>query len=242
MAEINNNIELSDDDVDALLGAYDDGITSKLPVLPEGYYKGRIASLRLQSGITGKGARIGEVWCIPGAVIALNSTTATALLSKDDPALYTDGGTRGWANANLNQIGLDPHASQGLWNSILAFAAEGGYATLEAGEGDGAEIWKAEPEVTAVLKKGVAELYKELKSAAKTDEEIKLVPAKVANLQLKHLGEFLAAKPQTSECVIYVGREKAYNDADRQVNIVKQVFTLSAWEAMSSTTKESLLD
>ena len=242
MSEIQNNIDLSDDDVEALLSSYDEGITSKLPVLPEGYYKGRISGLRLTSGIIGKGAHVGDVWSIPGAIIALNSTTATALLNRDETAIYTDGATKGWGNASLNKIGLDPMASPGLWNAILSFAAEGGFATLEAGEGDGAQVWKPEPEIAAVLKKGVADLYKELKASSKTEEEIKLIPAKIANLQLKHLGEFLAAKPETSECVIWISREKAYNDAERQVNIVKQVFTLAAWDAMDASVKESLLD
>ena len=242
MAEINRNIELSDDDVEALLNSYDEGITSKAPVLPEGYYKGRISSLRLQSGIIGKGDRIGEVWTIPGAVVALNSTTATALLGRDEPAVYVDSSTRGWGNATLNAIGLDSHANTSLFNQLLPFAAEGGFAELSEGTGDGAEDWKPSPEITAVLKKGVLETYKELKAAAKTEEETKLVPAKVANLQMKHLGEFLAAKPATSECVLWISREKAYNNPEQQVNVVKQVFTLTAWNKMDDSTKSSLLD
>ena len=242
MAEITNPLEMTDEDVEALLNNYDAGVTSKLPVLPEGYFKARISGLRLQSGIIGKGDRTGEVWAIPGAILALNSTTATALLNRDEPSIYTDGQTRGWGNAALNAIGLDPHANSNLYNNIMPFAAEGGFAAKEAGEADGATDWKLEPEILAVLKKGVADLYKELRDSAKTDEDKKLLPAKIANLQLKHLGEFLAAKPATSECVVWITREKSYNNPDQQVNVVKQIFTLSAWDAVDDSTKASLLD
>lgn len=231
--------EYDEMNIDSFLDNFEkNGAAISSPVLPEGNYRANLQNFNIRYGITipTKGDNAGKeiVWALWGMKLALDSVEAQALMKRDgDVNVYADNDTTNLRRGNieLGPMGISPNNNAGFWGMVGSILEQVQLAEVFKDDSGSVE-YKINREVLNVIYKDVREKLPELQADNELDP--RLIPCKLAELQMQRLTEFLTGEPETRFMYVHISRRAKYNDKSAQEHFVKQIMLKNVFEENSS--------
>ena len=222
-------------DVSAYIDQFEQkGASLSRPVLPENNYRGSITEItfRANKTVPSKGQNIGKEIVIAnwGAKIALDSVTAQQVMKQDnDVILYADSDTENCKGFfNLGEIGIDFANNISFWSFVGSIFEQVGLATKEQDD-SGAATYKIDRSILEGIYNGTEQVAQAYREAEDFDEM--LLPAKLAEHQIKNVSELITAEADTKKVYVHVARRSNYRDKSLKEHYIKKIMFPSAFEA-----------
>ena len=222
--------------LDSFISSWEsEGAEISLPVLNEGNYKAHIVELTTRCGITtDKKTNEERAWQNWGVKLALDSATASEIMGRDgDVIVYADGDTTvlGRGYLTLFKYGIDRSGNAALWKFVGLLFAQAGLATCQKDD-SGAETFNIDQGIVKSIYQGTEAKLAELQED--TEQDVRLIPAKLAELQFKNLTELLTSEQDTSRVYAHMSRRSDYRDNSKKQHFVKNIMFPDAFEADQS--------
>jgi hypothetical protein len=242
--------ETANDNYEAELSQYlaqfeAQGATLSYPVLDEGNYKGNITdiSVRANKATPKTGPRAGVEGVIINwqVMIALESEIAQQKMKRDGDVIVRadqDCINVGKASLNANNMGITYDNNISFWNFIGAVFEQAGLAS-KVKDDTGASTYVLDKSIIGEIYKGTVQEYQNLIGNPET--ELMLVPAKLAEFQMKNIKELITSEADTRRCYVHVARRTHYRDKQNKEHFVKQIIFPGEFEAIASNMESLVL-
>lgn len=229
--------KMTEINIDAFLDDFEaTGAQLSAPHLDEGKYRGTLVDFQIRFGtsVHKKGEFAGQTrpWNMWNARYEVNSVKAQQKMKRDNaPIVYTDRQTEGYGNGSLQlcEIGISKDNAH-FWGVVGKFLQQVGLAEVFTDDA-GVKSFKIDRSVTSAMYRNTKSLLEELQN--KPDLDALLVPALLAEDQLKNLSEFLAAEQQTKQVYLHIQVRNNSQDSSKKEHFVKGVFLPSEFEAVA---------
>jgi hypothetical protein len=217
------------------------GAAISSPVLPEGNYKANILAFTIRYGFSTptKGPNQGKEtpYAFWGVKLALDSAEANKIMKRDNEVnVYADNDTENLrrGSINLGAFGISNDNNAAFWVLVGSILAQVGLAEKTQDDSGHADYKISRDALNAIY----ADL-KVKKPELEADSEIdpRQIPAKLAELQLQRLTEYLTGEPETRFVYVHLQHQADFSDKSRQKHFVKKMILKADFEQ-----KESNLD
>lgn len=221
--------------------------------LDEGIYKAILADFSVRAGVAvaSKGENKGNkfVWNFWQARFDLDSLTAQNKLKRDNKvSVYTDQATEGFSNRSLTlcPVGIAKDGNISFWNFVGKLVTPLGHATFSQDDA-GNKQYKFGRSFLEAFFGGVQSLKDELESTipagvdfaslSSEQQDVKLlIPAKLAEKQLKNLSEFLANESDAKRMYVSMQIRSNSQDSSKKEHFVKSLMSVEEFEANPNRT------
>lgn len=210
------------------------GASLSRPVLPEANYRGTIAeiSFRANKVTAKKGPNVGKEFVLAnwGARIALDSVSAQQVMKQDnDVVVFADSDTENCKGLlNVGEIGITFENNISFWSFIGSIFEQVDLAT-KTQDDSGAASYKIDRSILESIYDGTNQVEEAYRNSEDFDEM--MLPAKLAEHQIKNISQLVTAESDTSKVYVHIARRANYRDKSLQEHYIKKIMIPATFEA-----------
>jgi len=245
--QVNTNDVSLDQEYEAYLASFEDGVSVERPILEEGVYPALFTSFTYNFGMTSNGPTAKKSpdgladWAMLGGTYKLDSASARSQLGTDnDPTIRVGRGSKNDAGCSSFPGNLQLHSKFGItlqgnemfWNFLGKLFEQIGLAE-HIKNSEGKSAYKFDSSIIASINSGVIDKWKELTQLVENGEPIstdtakndaRLIPAMLAEFQLSKINELLQpvdGDTTLQKSVVWVGVKGRRDNSDIKDNYIK---------------------